>query len=441
MRKNKNLMYMFLEFFILLLVVNIINQVFCANDPGFLKLKFNPFLLIVIVIAAEHGFVMGFISSIIVCINLFWYEMYGILTRNSFDKFLELSDKSLLLGVIVTGVVVGMISQIFLNREKERQNEIEKLNKVNSNLNKVLNIEHKAKEMLEKRIVGSNATVKAISANITKLYSYDEDRIMNSFLKLLKKYFSIKQAFICEKDDDIKVKYFYGYKDVSVVAQNIPNIRKYINNVFRNSEPCILPSIEKQSFKMPLCIFAINNIKDQKCSALVIESMDFMNFNISNLNTIENIIKILEHALYNKILYDNNLNRMLESDMPGVFNNSFLEKFVSEENLRAKEYEYAFSHVVFSLQFSNEYGLEYDELIRKLFVSMIKKNMNYKDKLFFGATRNEYHLLAPYKNTDDIKNNFNNINNEFKNILKHIDERAQSVSIKVTYKNENHVGI
>ena len=151
--KYKNEKAYIWETLLFILLINAFNMIFYSNDPGFTGAAFHPYWLVVLLIPSRYGYVAGLVSGLAVSLNLILYQFGGIPTRSALEKFIEVENIGLHLSFVLIGIALGSIRQRYIEKEHQADITIKRLTDINEKLTTRLEVEEKARRIIETRIV------------------------------------------------------------------------------------------------------------------------------------------------------------------------------------------------------------------------------------------------------------------------------------------------
>jgi diguanylate cyclase (GGDEF)-like protein len=216
-----------------------VNYSVFPRDPGFLKIAPNPYLLAVLIGAAQFGLAAGlwaaFLTSILVVAQ-------GTIVRPAGAE--TLFPMTGLLGTIVpnflAAVILGGLEEARRKSCRRLKEQHEELKGENLRLREQLLAVTKVKEELEQRVLGQEATVQSLYEATRSLEALEEKQVYAGILGIAERFVGANKSSLYVVDyaqDEAVLVASHGWKDRCENPARIPLLDPVIRTLVQRNEP------------------------------------------------------------------------------------------------------------------------------------------------------------------------------------------------------------
>jgi polysaccharide biosynthesis protein PelD len=393
------------ELFFISLAIFLIN-LFFPEDPGFLRVSVNPYLLTAILISAYYGRNYGYMSvgfSIIfillpININLtiidYWKSLWLLININF----------SISLIIIY---LLGMIHNSFVSQIKNQRTYMKKVSIDKNKLQTELSSVSAVNKELEERVLRQQDSVTALYTQVKAMHSQNLSKTLSVLISTVQNFSWAEKASIWEYEKESKQLVMVANVgwDSDDALNTIENIDSTINSwVLRNDKIFSVrmlleyENLSSMDNGRNILTFPIN-LSSSVWGVLNIEAMPFPKYNLYTEKLLAILIDLAGTAIERAVEYEamieyNQVNP--DTNLPSV---SQLYIFVENEIKKALNNQSIFSVVILELtefdKLVNDFG---DKKVYKVLLQLLNKLHSLSGNLvdfFHYKERNQIVLYYP----------------------------------------------
>lgn len=383
-----------------------INFLWFGDNPGFIDVAPHPYWLVVIPVAARHGFRSGLFTGFLA--GLTWIAMAGLGQPDFVVEtfLLRLADPEFFrtpLLFLIAGLVIGEISQIGKNRYGEVRKELDELRVSYAALSERYEKLNQAKEELDTHIISREQTVSTFHEAAQSLRSLAEKDIYPASVNLLKKFLSVEACSVYVlsgnqlhlaaglgdngKDRPETAEPDKGMMGRAFTLGRIASIQTF---------DCLAPS-------EPIFSAPIKDSKDRVLGILNVEELPFAKFNPQTLRLAALLSEWIGSAVENARTYQKTREQIISDDITGAYTYNYFMKRLHEEFHRTLRYGYPASLMALEIADFRVFSKSDREDILIVLSSVFQNRFRLIDLLFHGADPSSYFIYMPHTAVENAR--------------------------------------
>ena len=400
-----------IEILIAFIIYQCINFLFFPDDPGFLRSRIHPYWIVILLIACRYGFVPGISAGIISSAYMLVFIFGGIPTRSALEQLIESGGFILPLAFMLVGMFLGDIRQKYIDKETRCSIESDEKDQTILALNENKDAIEKARRLLEARIVGETTTIKTLHSAASKLDTLQASSIYSGCLQILSEHFQVEKASVYLQEGPYYVlKASSGYSEAEVVEGKISVEKSIMSIAFEQNKTVTVKDIllHRDSNKyitqygQVMAMIPIRDKDKRPLGVVNIEKIDFLYFNMTNIQMMELVVDWVSRALYNKQLYESAVNQMIWDAELGIYSYNHFYAVLESEFIRAKEYGLGLTVSLLKIDKFGFYEMHAQRLISKAVVATIKRFISRTDMLFRFRYDGTFAIISPIKDKQSL---------------------------------------
>jgi len=448
--KNRKKIY---ELIIAYAILIGINYLFYTDDIGFHNLKLNPIWLIILLFSAKYGTTYGVLSAII---GSFYY-----LNTNFSAFFIDifyLPDYNRINYVVfflIVSVLIGQIGSKFNKRIEELNVKNEDLQEEFDKIKKHRNSLQTVNQELEKRIVGSAATIPSLYNLAKKMEKFSVEELSDSVLDIVSEFIETERTSLYLLDGDVLVlKAHKGWENTETLSQMEDLDSGFMGKAVRERKlVSILDSdqgnivTEEEEGKMHLQFFKESRIasipiqvEDRRVVGVInIDKIAFHRFNSHSLRMFKIISDWVALSFANAYSYMDADNMRIEDYKTNVYSYNYLTRVLSRDFLCAKRYKFDVTFMIIELQ--DFHSMKEKDEVLVLLAMTLYMVLRATDVIGRYKYEGAFAVMFPFlqaKDFEGIKVRLLDVLNNF-HVKPYPDsDRHINVKMGVSFLNENH---
>lgn len=419
-KPKKSEMMEILSGFAVMIAINIF---LFRDDMGFYDLKYHPYWIIILTVAARYGFGGGLMAGIIggvVMLSLMKISApdFPIIELMRF-KYLETPVL-----FIVVGTFLGELREKQKRQFDRLDNEYKELQDSFGVLSIKYDTLNVAKQELDTRIIGQEQTISTLYESAQALKSLKEEDIYPAVLKILKDFVSSEECSIYKTSGDkLKMIANSGWQGGNNHPLEVGLEEGIMGRAFSTNKTVsindVLKADESYTFSDVNLIVSAPITTSEKVvlGVLNIEKMPFVKFNPQSIKMASLLADWCGSALENARTYKETKDRNIADDVTGAYTHDYLCKRIEEEFARARRYKFTFGILVLEIAEYESIPETKREEILPVFNVIFESVARKTDLLFVGIDPGSFVFLFPFtpiKSINIVRNKMINSINEFK---------------------------
>jgi diguanylate cyclase (GGDEF)-like protein len=179
-------------------------NLFFADNPGFFRGSFNPYLLLALIVAAYYGKYYGLlslaISTLVIGLPLPW--ALDFLRPGTWDRsywtYLRAVAPAPLAATLVSAYILGLIRDAHVGRLAKAKERVRRFSRQKGELTKQKRILETINRELEQRVSRQQDSITALHSEMQELYSVNLDKAMETILSTVQRFSAASALSIWE---------------------------------------------------------------------------------------------------------------------------------------------------------------------------------------------------------------------------------------------------
>jgi len=423
-----------------------VNLMFFPADPGFIKMRFHPYWLVILFISAQYGLTAGIVSGIAAGLfyGMFFYLQMPL--RGGIEIFVEQGGLHLPLFFVGVGLLLGNLRQKYIVQETKQETALAEQALEVQRLKEMVDAGERARRVLEARIVGETSTVKTLYDSARKLDALDELEVFAGCLEILQKHFRVQKAAIYLKEGDfLMIKSALGWPAGAEVQGKIKYADSLMRLVFESGQRLTVKdfltrpdiNLSAKDTGSTLAIFPVKDSVGNVIGAVNIERMDFFFFHNANLEIMDLIVEWLSAALSKAELCRHLNSWKREDDLTGTFYYSHFAAELEEEFLRVKNFKGRLSVAVVKIEKFGFIDARVQHYISQGLVAALKRRLRPTDKVFSYRIAGVFLVLAPLQGRGELEQLLAAVRTDFQDLAAHMPDPGSAGGLMIDAEEFN----
>ncbi len=396
------------------LALGAVNFSLFPYDPGFLTVAPNPYLIAVLVGAAQFGLAGGLWSALL---TLLLVLAQGSLARPA--SFGVGFSWAAYLPVAVPAVVVALVAGEIREHSKKQifrlQDLRRKLEAENKRIKEQLLAVTQVKEELEQRILGQETTVHSLYKATKELETLEEDQVYQGILRVTAKFTGARKAslYIIDYSVDQAQKVASLGWDPDPRPTRFPLDHPLIERLLER--PGILtvkeirndPQLEAQwQNGEPHALVYVPIVAQSVVLAfLTVEEIPFIKLNAPTIRILAMIADLAAPAITNVVRFAELQAKDQIDKLTELRNAHYFRQAVEKELRRTIRHNLHLSILAFEItnldQIETRFSAETRDLVVKVVGKLIQRNLREIDVVCAGPRRGTYYVMLPLTSLND----------------------------------------
>lgn len=293
-----------------------INYFFFPQDPAFISFTLHPFLFATILFAIRYGIWEGLVSAVLGSGLLIWATIRQN-TMLEMEILYGLEHLALPILIIVLGIIVGEITESRLKKAQYYQGALKR--EISSNLSKTKANMGLTESLLqlEKKLAGHSLGIRDFSEQLSRMMRMDREKIYHFIPGCLAKFLSVKKSIVLVSNPNVYSQDLIKPPELDISKEELAQLRSspvYLEAITKKktvSLTDVLEDFDSDDFLQAPIYYAgcVLNEEGNIDAVVLVLSIPFIQFNITNLRLFEVILKTAGMVIQNQEAYQ----RLLDS--------------------------------------------------------------------------------------------------------------------------------
>ncbi len=400
-----------LEIILAFFLYDCVNHLFYSDDPGFQSLPVHPYWIAVLLIPCRYGLLPGIIVGITACMHIFILTLGGIPTRIEVEKFIEAYGILLPVSFVITGAYLGNIREKYKAAEKEKEALLARQEGQLQNIKMQLDAEENARRLLETRIVGETATVKALYATAKKFEGMDIANIYKGCLEILSEYLHVEKSSLYLREGDYySLKASCGWEEGTGVEGKVAAEKSFMNMAFDAKKLVTVkdilarqkPDDSQQPYGKVLAMIPFKDDQGNPVGVVNIEKINFLHLNTPNLQLIQLIVEWASGAALSQQRYHAAKSQLILNEQTGIHYFHYFNNVLEKEFQRARLYHTDLTVAFVKLSRFGFLEEAKQQLLSRAIISLLKKFLSPLDMISHYKIDGIFVIMSPMRKQEEM---------------------------------------
>lgn len=386
-----------------------INLFWFRDNIGFVGVKYHPFWIVILLVAARYGFrggLMAGLSAAVILLALI-KTTNPIITAKTLITY-EYLETPLLF--IVVGTFLGELRQNQKRKYRDVKTKYETLKKNNTNLIENFKALNDAKKELDTRIIGQEQTVSTLYDAAQDLKSLKEADIYPAVLGILTQFVGAEKCSIYMlSNDKLKLADNSGWEENHNHPTEINLNEGMMGQAFSTKSTTSVNYMLKvenisEFINLNMVVSSpITNNSEQVMGVLNIEKLPFIKFNPQAIRMTSLIADWCGSAIENARTYKETKDKNISDDVTGAYTFSYLNERLTEEFQRAFRYKLILGILFIEIEDFTYITDDFKHDVLSVLGFVLKNNTRRTDFLFNYSKPGQFVFVLPHTNNQGIK--------------------------------------
>jgi len=391
-----------------------VNYSLFPNDPGFLAIAPNPYLLVVLIGAAQYGLLSGLWAALFASL---FVALQGTLIRPASlgAPFPLASLLPILVPNFVAALVVGELHELHRGKYERLREHHDELERENERLKEQLLAVTRVKEELEQRIIGQEATVQSLYKATKALEALEEQQVYSGILEVTEKFTGATRSSLYIVDysqDEAVLVATRGWDQPHDRPSRIPLSNPLLKVLFRKNEPLSVkdlagnPKLEQVWNESGLrsLVFVPIVARNVVLAVLTVDDIPFLKLSIPTLRTLRMIAELAAPAIANVVRFAEMEAKDQIDKVTELHNYHYFLQALHQELRRTTRYKLPLTVVVFEIKdydiLQTTLSEEALQLILRVVGKVLQRNLREIDLVCAGRRHGTYWVMLPLTPVD-----------------------------------------
>jgi len=426
------------------LALGAVNFSLFPYDPGFLTVAPNPYLIAVLVGAAQFGLAGGLWSALLTVVlvlaegSLVRPASFGV--GFSWSSYLPVVVPALVIAIVAGEIREHSKKQIFRLQDLRRKLETE-----NKRIKEQLLAVTQVKEELEQRILGQETTVHSLYKATKELETLEEDQVYQGILRVTAKFTGAEKISLYVID--------YSVDQAQRVAAlgwepdprptRFPLDHPLIERLLEKPEILTVkeirsdPELEAQWQKGEPHALVYVPIVAQKVviAFLTVEAIPFIKLNAPTIRILGMIADLAAPAITNVVKFAELQAKDQVDKLTELRNAHYFREALEKELRRTVRHNLHLSVLAFEIanldQIETRFSAETRDLVVKVVGKLIQRNLREIDLVCAGPRRGAYYVMLPLTSLNDALKVAERVQQKVQNASKYFG--STDITIQLVY--------
>ncbi|MDZ7374620.1 MAG: diguanylate cyclase [candidate division KSB1 bacterium] len=391
-----------------------VNYTLFPNDPGFLTITPNPYLLAVLIGAAQFGLLGGLWSALFASGLVILQS--GVLRPPSLGSpFPPSSLLPIVVPNFVAALVIGQLQQLHHGKYQRLRVHHSELEAENYRLKEQLLAVTKVKEELEQRILGQEATLHSLYKALKALEVLEERQVYEGILEVTERFTGANKSSLYVVDysrDEAVLVASRGWSSSPKGPNQLPLSDPLVRALFGRNEPLTVKEISenpslhqaRKSLGLESLVLVPIYVRGVVLAILSVDDIPFLRLTIPTLRTLRIIAELASPALANVVRFAELEAKDQIDKMTELPNYRYFLESLTHELRRVSRHKLPLTVVAFEIaeadQLQASLSPEAWQLVVRVVGKILRHDLREIDLVCAGRRPGTYWVMLPLTSVD-----------------------------------------
>lgn len=378
-----------------------VNFLWFAGDPGFVDIHPHPYWLVVVPMAARHGFKAGAAGGVLAGLTLLVMQHLAQ-SQQAWFQWPARVELTLPILFVTGGILLGEIREAQKKRYQALDDDLQRLTAAHDDLRRRYNALNRAKQELDTHIISQEQTLTTVYEAAKGLKSIEEQEIFPAVVQIVVDFLAAEACSVyllaenrlvlaASRDPDT------GFNRHRELAVDEGMVQAAVSSRRTVSLNALTPSADFAALAadgIVICVPLLNS-KNQVLGVLNIEKLPFIKFNPQTVRLASIIGEWCSSAIENARTYRDTRDKNIADDITGAYTYTYFLKRLQEEFMRARRYGQELSLIAFEIVDFMEMDEGYQQDILTVISLVFKNKLRAVDLYFHDQDASRFIVILP----------------------------------------------